>query len=152
MSAIAVPARRRSALPAAAWLGILSAAALVVAAIILWSRVQTVESVGQLTAVAGSPVRGTVSVVSDSDDRATLTLRVTGLTPGLEYPVHLHSGTPAQPGASPGVLGVLRAGAVGASVELTGTLLADGPRFVDVHAEGARDAIAVALLPVRSGR
>lgn len=137
-------------------------------AILFYVRIPTsvIAATVPFAPIDGSPASGTLSLAVSSDDRATLVLKVAGLAPGVEYPVHLHSGTPEQPGASLGVLGMLqgaadgtaqltassvRGGATGASVGLTGALLADGPRFVDVHAEGAPDAIAVAAIPARFG-
>jgi hypothetical protein len=115
------------------------------------------------TAAPRAPAAASISVTTDEADRATLSLSLSGLHPGSTYVAHLHAGTPAQPAASTGVLGSItasadgtaqvnatsvRLGGAGASVELTGELLRDGQRFVDIHTEGAAEPVSVALLPV----
>ena len=166
MSVVATRRRESSLLlRATMFVGLVAIVAAVLAVVVSLLPGTSGATVG-LAAVNNSPAAGTLTVAVGRDDRATLTLSISGLTPGAEYPVHLHSGTFSQPAASVGVLGTLtagadgsaqlsvssvRAGATGASVDLTGSLLADGPRFVDVHAEGAADPIALAAIPA-SGR
>lgn len=169
MSAITYSTSRRpSRVPRLAF--IIGLAVVAIGAAVLVTLAQIPTGGGSTTGVAsvnGSGAQGTLNVEVAPNDAATLTLKLSGLTPGLEYPVHLHAGTSSQPGASLGVLGMLqaradgsaellvrsiRAGATGASVDLTGSLLADGPRFIDVHAEGAPNPIAVGTIPAVSSR
>ena len=91
---------------------------------------------------------------------AELRIELEGLRPGAEHVVHVHAGTPAQPSASTGTLGRFTADAqgrgrlhattatigAGAQADLSREWLADGSRFVEVHA-GDGAAVARAAIP-----
>ena len=118
------------------------------------------EPVSQLTPVAGSGVGGTARVRPGSGDRASLTITVTGLRPGVIYLAQLYAGPPDAPSASSGRLGELvpdatgratltageaRFGAGGATAPLTFDLLTDGDHSIAVVAPGV-GPVASALL------
>jgi hypothetical protein len=150
MSSISITQSRRSlALP----IGILVAVAVAVvaAAAVFYLRPATTLS----------SIQAQVQIATDQNDRATLTLQATGLKPGDSYVVHLHAGAPDRPSASAGQLGTFtaasdgagtlqtstaRMGGSGADVELTGALMRDAERFVDVHPADGSQAVAVAEL------
>lgn len=99
-----------------------------------------------LASVSSSGVAGTATL-SGTDNAATMTVDLSGLSPGTTYRVLLQAGTCAAPSASAGLLGTfpadasgrgrltsgsVRATATGATIPLTLSLLADGDHIIAV--------------------
>jgi hypothetical protein len=114
----------------------------------------------QIGPVSGSGASGTATITA-AGDVATLAVQAAGLTAGASYPVTLHAGTCATPGASAGQLGTLqpdasgraqlsattvRAGATGAPLTLTLSLLADGDHVLAIGSSD-RGTVACGAIP-----
>ncbi len=120
-----------------------------------------------LESMAAASISGYVTIKRAGEDGAAIVAVDTdGLSPRVEYVVHLHSGTCGQAGSSAGGLGRLvaenggraqlqtstvTASAAGATVGLTVDLLGDGDHLIDVHGP-ADEPVVCGEIPAIGGR
>jgi hypothetical protein len=167
MATMLAPSRGSVVIPAPSWL--VSLALAVVGSVIaatLYFRIVDQSSAAPIAPQSEPASRGVASLSIGTGD-SSLALALAGVEPGKTYVARLYAGTPEEPSASSGVLGScvaaadgtaifeatsVRLGGSGAQVELSPELLADGPRFVNVHQEPTRVVVATASLPYSIAR